>query len=76
MSTNVLLSLINSLHTSNVCSNNHDNLFIVLARQKKGTFLSVDGQIVAILHELFSFMVNGELKSATIQHINHDTVHY
>ena len=55
---------------------NNNALFIVLARQKKGTFLSVDGQIVAILHELFSFMVNGGLKSATIQHINRDTVHY
>ena len=69
MSSNVLLSLVNSLHISNVCSGNHDDSFISLARQKKGTFL---GQVVAVLRELFSFMVNGELKSATIQHINCD----
>ena len=72
MSSNVLLSLVNSLHVSNVCSGNHDDSFISLARQKKGTFISVDGQVVAVLHELFSFMVNGELKSATIWHINCD----
>ena len=70
MSTNVLLGLINSLHVSNVCSGSHDDSFISL---EKETFLSVDGQVVAVLHQLFSFMVNGELKSATIQHINCDT---
>ena len=72
MSANILLSLINSLHTSNVCSGNHDDSFISLAKQKKGTFFSVDGQVVAVLHEMFSFMVNGELKSATIRHITCD----
>ena len=72
ISTNILLSLINSLHTSNVCSGNHDDSFISLARQKKGIFLSVDGQVVAVLHEMFGFMVNGELNSATIRHINCD----
>ena len=46
--------------------------FHYIARQKKGTFLSIDGQVVAVLHELFCFVVNGELKSATIRHINCD----
>ena len=35
-------------------------------------FLSVNGQVVGVLHELFCFMVNGESKSATIQHVNCD----
>ena len=72
LNTNVLLSLINCLHTSNVCSGNHDDPFITLARQKKGTFLSVDGKIVAVLQESFCFVVNGEMKSSTIRHINCD----
>ena len=70
--TDVLLSLINCLHTSNVCLGNHDDPFITLARQKKGTFLSVDGRIVAVLQESFCFVVNGEMKSTTIRHINCD----
>ena len=49
LNTDVLLSLINCLDTSNVCLGNHDDPFITLARQKKGTFLSVDDQIVAVL---------------------------
>ena len=46
LNTSVLLSLINTLHTSNICLGNYDNTFITLARQKKGKFLSTDEQIV------------------------------
>ena len=70
LNTSVLLSLINTLHTSNICLGNHDITFITLARQKKRKFLSTNGQIVAILEDLFCFVANGEIKCSTIRHIN------
>ena len=39
LNTSVLLSLINTLHISNICLGSHDNTFITLARQKKEKFL-------------------------------------
>ena len=70
LNTSVLLNLINTLHTSNVCLGNHDDTYITLARQTKGKFLSTNGQIVAELEDLFCFVANGEIKHSTVRHIN------
>ena len=70
LNTSVFLSLVETLHTSNICLGNHDDKFITIARQKKGKFLSTDGQIIAELENLYCFVANGEMKCSTIRHIN------
>ena len=70
LNTSVFLSLIETLHTSNICLGNHDDKFITIARQKKGKFLSTDGQIIAELENFYCFVANGEMKCSTIRHIN------
>lgn len=51
LTTDALMNLIDVLHNANVCVGNYDSQFIELAKKKKGTFLSIDGSIVAALEE-------------------------
>ena len=55
LNTSVLLSLINTLHISNICLGNHDNTFITLARQKKEKFLFTNGQNSSCIRRLVLF---------------------
>lgn len=67
LTTDELTNLLDVLHNANICSGNSDRQFIELAKKKKGTFLSIDGHVIASLEECYN-VANRE-ECFTIRHV-------
>ena len=68
VSSEFVSNLIDTILGSNICSGNYEERFIALASARKGKFLSVSGDIVALLDESFCVQLNGIQYSSTIRH--------
>lgn len=51
VSSKFVSDLIDTISVSNICSGNYEERFIALAKARKGKFLSVSGEIVALLDD-------------------------
>ena len=68
VSSEVVSNLIDTISVSNICSRNYEERFIALVSAGKGKFLSMSGEIVALLDESFCVQLNGVQYSSIVRH--------
>ena len=69
MTSEIILPLIYALNDAFLCPGNFDSQIIQLAHDRKGSFLSQQGQLIAILEENVLLNVDNEQYFATVRHI-------
>jgi hypothetical protein len=54
----------------NVCCGHPDQMFVEMARAKKGIFFSIGKEVIAALDSRFSVVSNGVVSTCTVRHVN------
>ena len=74
MTSDIILPLIYTLNNAFLCPGNVDSHIIQLAHDRKGSFLSQQGQMIAVLEENVILNVDNEQYFATVRHVQCEIV--